>query len=132
MTKMSIRAGVAALAAVAALAVGGQVSSASAASFPGFAFPGFPASSFTTPVFAGAGFGVGTGANSVVPGPCATASPFDGQGRVGGINNQICMGAGLAFVGPSVGQIASVIGPTIIGPAVVGVLIVSAGNVSVG
>jgi hypothetical protein len=42
------------------------------------------------------------------------------------------MGSGLSFVGPSIGQIATVIGPTIIGPAVVGNSIVSAGNVAVG
>jgi hypothetical protein len=42
------------------------------------------------------------------------------------------MGAGLSFVGPAIGQIATVTGPTIIGPAVIGTSVVSAGNVAVG
>jgi hypothetical protein len=91
----------------------------------------------------------------VVDAPAAGASPFpdlttpvalpggaaagacgrpsvQGQGSVGGVNNQVCQGAGLSFTGPSVGLIATVIGPTIIGPAVVGTSIVSAGNGAVG
>jgi hypothetical protein len=48
------------------------------------------------------------------------------------VTNQQCLGAGLSFVGPSIGQIATVIGPTIIGPAVVGTSIQSAGNAAVG
>jgi hypothetical protein len=152
MMKMSIRMALAALAAFTALAVGGPVLSASAASFPGFALPGY-SGSFGTPFFGGlpsgglpsgglgsGGLGSGglpfggntTGNNIGVPGACSTASPFDGQGRVGGINNQVCMGAGLSFVGPAIGQVASVIGPTIIGPAVVGISVVSAGNVTIG
>jgi hypothetical protein len=40
----------------------------------------------------------------------------------------VCAG-GLSFVGPTIGQIASVIGPTIISPAVVGTsLIVASGS----
>jgi hypothetical protein len=42
------------------------------------------------------------------------------------------MGTGLSFVGPAVGQIAAVIGPTIIGPAVIGNVVVSAGNGAAG
>ena len=42
------------------------------------------------------------------------------------------MGTGLSFVGPAVGQIATVIGPTIIGPAVIGNVVVSAGNGAAG
>jgi hypothetical protein len=46
---------------------------------------------------------------------------------------QVCTGAGLTLIGPSVGQIATVIGPTIISPSVViGASVVSAGNVVVG
>jgi hypothetical protein len=39
------------------------------------------------------------------------------------------LGAGLSFTGPAIGQIATVIGPTIISPAVVGSpIVVSAGS----
>jgi hypothetical protein len=44
----------------------------------------------------------------------------------------VCQGTGLSFVGPAIGQIATVIGPTIIGPAVIGNVTVSAGSSSVG
>jgi hypothetical protein len=37
------------------------------------------------------------------------------------------VGGGLSFIGPAVGQVASVIGPTIIGPVYIGTSIVSAG-----
>jgi hypothetical protein len=60
--------------------------------------------------------------NTSIPGPCGTSSSAGA-----------CVGAGLSFIGPSVGQIASVIGPTIISPAVVGNNIaVSAGDAAVG
>jgi hypothetical protein len=39
------------------------------------------------------------------------------------------VGAGPVFVGPSVGQIATVMGPIIIGPTFIGALGVSAGSV---
>jgi hypothetical protein len=52
-----------------------------------------------------------------------------GSGDTGATENNVAMGVGgLSFIGPSVGQIASVIGPTIIGPSVVGGVVVSAGN----
>jgi hypothetical protein len=38
----------------------------------------------------------------------------------------------LSFIGPSVGEIASVVGPTIIGSTVIGQVNVSAGPVHVG
>jgi hypothetical protein len=63
-------------------------------------------------------------------GPCGTLTA-DGQGGTAGVENRICVGSGLVFVGPSVGQVASVMGPTIIGPAVIGTSVVSAGNVAV-
>jgi hypothetical protein len=62
---------------------------------------------------------------------CVTATT-EGQGRVGGVANQSCVGAGgLSFIGPS-SAISTVIGPTIITPAFTGVVVVSGGNVAIG
>jgi hypothetical protein len=62
-------------------------------------------------------------------GPCGTVSQ-EGQGRVSGNEASVCQGAGLAFIGPSVGQVASVMGPTIISPGFVGTVITTTGNVA--
>jgi hypothetical protein len=62
------------------------------------------------------------------PGACGTVAG-EGQGATGGVDTHVCVGAGLAFVGPAIGQIATVIGPTIIGPAVIGTSVQSAGDV---
>lgn len=56
----------------------------------------------------------------------------EGQGATAGTENKICMGSGLVFIGPSVGQVAALIGPTVIGPAQIGNAVVSAGNVVAG
>jgi hypothetical protein len=110
-TPISIRGGLlASLAITVALAVGAPV--AEATPFPATTFPG-------------AGFNAG------VAGACGRSSA-EGQGATGGVTDQQCLGAGLAFAGPSIGQIATVIGPTIIGPAVIGTSVQSAGNVAVG
>jgi hypothetical protein len=61
-------------------------------------------------------------------GPCARATA-EGQGATGSGDPEVC--AVIAFVGPSVGQTASVIGPPIVGPAVIGTNVVSAGHVIV-
>jgi hypothetical protein len=53
------------------------------------------------------------------------------MGDAGGVQNQVC-GGGLTFVAPSVGQIASVVGPTIIGGVVNGPITSSAGPVIAG
>jgi hypothetical protein len=91
-----------------------------------FGVPAASASLYTVPASGG---GNGGGAGSLGPaGPCSTVSPHSGLGATAGTATQVCMGAGLAFVGPQIGQIATVIGPTIIGPAVVGSVVVSAGN----
>jgi hypothetical protein len=66
---------------------------------------------------------------SPVLGPCSGINGGDVQGPPGSSSNQVCIGAGLSFIGPAIGQIATVIGPTIIGPAFVGSINVSAGNV---
>jgi hypothetical protein len=70
---------------------------------------------------------------SMSPGsPCGTGDTPSEQGAVGGTTSSVCQGSGLSFIGPSVGQVATVIGPTVIGPATVGNAIVSAGNVIAG
>jgi hypothetical protein len=50
-----------------------------------------------------------------------------GQGTTGTTEPQVCIGSGVSFIAPSVGQVATVIGPTTIGPAQVNA-VVSAGN----
>ncbi|HWE12529.1 MAG TPA: hypothetical protein VG365_03405 [Solirubrobacteraceae bacterium] len=61
---------------------------------------------------------------------CAANTP-SGNGPAGGTTNQAC-GSVLSFIGPSVGQIATVVGPTIIGATVLAPITVSAGPVSNG
>jgi hypothetical protein len=65
------------------------------------------------------------------PGPCASISN-EAQGSTGGTAASVCQGSGLSFVGPAVGQVATIMGPTIISPGFVGTVILSAGNVAVG
>jgi hypothetical protein len=89
------------LAVTAALALGVQAAGASAAE------------NFTT---------------STLDGPCATYTGPEGQGGAAGINNQICIGAGGAAIGESIGQVATIAGPTISGSAVIGTSIVAAGD----
>jgi hypothetical protein len=67
---------------------------------------------------------IATGATS-----CGSATGQVEQGSFGITSAQLCNPGGLTFIGPAIGQIASVIGPTIISPAVVGnAIVVSAGN----
>jgi hypothetical protein len=122
MTSIRRRLGTA-VAVVAVLAVGAPVATASAqiplTGAPGAWFPG----------------AAGTGGTTVGPqnfpmGPCATGTGMEDQGRAGGSNNQACLGAGLAFQGPQIGQVASVIGPTMIGPNIGVTSVVAAGNAS--
>jgi hypothetical protein len=112
---------VGALAATATFAVGAPAAGASIAPSGQFALPTAFAPYPAAPIPA-------TG----VPGACGNAVVGEAQGRTGGNDIEACVGAGLSFVGPSIGQIATVIGPTTISPAVVGGSIVSAGNVAVG
>lgn len=92
------------------------------------------ASADILPAYGGPGVGgVGSGAPSATGsqgafGPCATAFGPNGQGAVAGTVSSVCQGAGLSFIGPAIGQVSSVIGPTIIGPAAIGNVVVSAGN----
>jgi hypothetical protein len=62
-------------------------------------------------------------------GSCSTAASLGVAAQPGGTQTLVCVGAGPVFVGPSVGQIATVMGPIIIGPAVIGATGVSAGSV---
>ncbi|MEN3278879.1 MAG: hypothetical protein V7607_19 [Solirubrobacteraceae bacterium] len=64
-------------------------------------------------------------------GQCGTVSQ-EGQGRASGNEASVCQGAGLVFIGPSVGQLATIVGPTIISPGFVGRVVQSTGNVAVG
>jgi hypothetical protein len=113
------------LAAVALLGLGAPVASAGAAPVGGFSMPPVPAMFSRVPLPSLAGYG------DLAAPFCGTSQGGLGQGHVGS-TILTCQGSGLTFVGPSVGQVATVIGPTIIGPAFVDSSIVSAGNVGVG
>jgi hypothetical protein len=104
---------VATLASIAVLAGAAPVASASI-------FPG------ATPV------PVAVGNASITPGACGESRGPEFQAATGETANAACLGAGLSFIGPSIGQIASVVGPTIVGSPVIGTLIVSAGNAAGG
>src|SRR5579884_3229698 len=60
-------------------------------------------------------------------GHCGDTLGGNGQGAVGGTANDVC-GSNLTYVGPAIGSIATVVGPTIIGPSTVGAVNVAAGN----
>ena len=64
--------------------------------------------------------------------PCAGTVGPEGQGNTGGSFASVCQGEGLAFVSPAIGQVGSVIGPTIIAPAAIGNVVVSAGSGTAG
>jgi hypothetical protein len=108
---------------------------AAAAAALGVLAAGPPAASANVgfPLSAGLGPSGVSGANvaPVGTGPCASVST-ERQGPTGENPTQICQGGGLVFVAPAIGQIASVIGPTIIGPAFVGTSVVSAGSAGLG
>jgi hypothetical protein len=78
-----------------------------------------------------AAWAIPAGNTSVTPGQCSSTIA-GGVGPPGQTTSQVCQGSGLTFIGPAVGQVASVIGPTTIGPAFIGTSIVSAGTVAVG
>jgi hypothetical protein len=103
----------AAMLVIVALAVGAPA--ASAMTWP--TFPSMPAGGLSLP---------GNAA-----GPCGTISN-EGQGRVSGNEASVCQGSGLAFIGPSVGQLATIMGPTIMSPGFVGTVIQTTGNVAIG
>jgi hypothetical protein len=116
---------VAALAVAAVLGVGAPAASASTAPTRQFSIPTAFARFQTTPVALSTPIGIPAGS-------CTEPTGVEGQGRVGGNDIFTCMGAGLSFIGPSLGQVSTVIGPTIISPGFAGNVIVSGGNVNVG
>jgi hypothetical protein len=102
---------------------------AGAASLP-FAFPAWPtAGGFAAwPTTGGIG-AIGVGGNQIGSAGCVGTNRPSVGGNNGSTSGQTC-GALLAFVGPQIGQIASVIGPTVIGsPGAV--VMVSAGPITV-
>jgi hypothetical protein len=128
---ISHRKSLAAAAAVAsALAFGAPAASASTALPTRFSMPTASAWWSARPLSATPY--LGTSSSTLIPGPCGSASDTPGQGATAGTASQVCMGSGLSFVGPAIGQIATVIGPTIISPGFVGNVVVSAGNGSIG
>ena len=71
-----------------------------------------------------AGISVGTAS------PCAPTVTGQIGGSPGTPVISVCLAPGaLSFVGPSIGQIAPAIGPTIIGPTVIGQQITNSGTV---
>ena len=63
-------------------------------------------------------------------GICAGVVANPGEIRAPDVEHQQC--AVLGFIGPAIGQIASVVGPTIISPGYAGTVIVASGNVVAG
>ena len=96
-------------AAIVALAVAAPVSGARAQVVPG---------------------GVAQGGQANGPSGCIDANAPSGVGDAGATVNQICGGV-LTFVGPSTGQLASAVGPTIIGSTILAPITVSPGPVAV-
>jgi hypothetical protein len=122
---------VAAVAVIAALAAGAAPAGASTVPSARFAFAPGLAGAAATPLFQA--LPVGIGGNAPSPGGCNTPIAGEGQGATGGVQNSACMGTGLSFIGPSIGQIASVMGPTNIGATIViGTSVVAAGDVMTG
>ena len=62
------------------------------------------------------------GLNTAVPIGACNSGDAGGQGSGGIADPHNCLGSGLVFNGPMIGQIATIIGPTVIGPAVVTVV----------
>ena len=84
-----------------------------------------PAANAQVPIGLGAPGGAATNGS-----PCSLPAGSIGVGPTGSPLEQVCAGFGnLAFVGPTIGQIATVVGPTIIGPAVGVQAVASAGPV---
>jgi hypothetical protein len=124
------------LLAVGALAVAAPVTGASAALSP-FSFfggTGFPAAytgvpgGYASGVLAASSGAFNGGPNTgITNSGCGQNRPsvFGGTGST----EQIACGAVLAFIGPSIGQINSQVGPTIIGSVVLAPVTVAGGNV---
>jgi hypothetical protein len=115
------------LIATGAVALAAPVSGASAAipTFPGFGSYTLPTS---FPTFPSLGSPTAIGGNQIGTAGCVGTNRPSLGGNNGSTSSQSC-GAVLSFSGPQIGQIASVIGPTIIGSPNVSVK-VSAGSIT--
>jgi hypothetical protein len=119
------RAFVSALVVGAAIGVSAPAAGASTGPVPQFAFP---TAGFSAPTF-----GLPAGGSGNVLGACGASTGPQGNGATGGTAVQVCQAPGaLSYVAPAVGQISSIVGPTIIGPAVGVSVIQSAGSVGGG
>jgi hypothetical protein len=106
-----------------AAVLGATAPGASASSLPTPAF-GWPAGGSPSPTYAwnfppldaNAG-AVGSGSGGICGSSSATQGGIGGS-TAGGTTAQVCLGPGaLSFVGPAIGEVSSIVGPTIIGPA---------------
>ena len=110
-----------ALAVGALLGVTTPAASASISPTPAFALPtgalaspAYPSSFAAFDWSAGA---VGSGSGGICGSSTATQGGI-GASTAGGTTAQVCLGPGaLSFVGPAIGEVSSIVGPTIIGPA---------------
>jgi hypothetical protein len=75
--------------------------------------------------------GVVQGGQADAPSGCVDANAPSGVGDAGATVNQLC-GVVVAIVGPSTGQVATAIGPTVAGSIVLAPITVSSGPVAVG
>jgi hypothetical protein len=111
--------------AVAAVSLAAPLSGASAAIAPGGFFGGaFPLRTFAFPGGTTLAQGTQAGIDNSV---CGVNRPSV-IGSTGGTQTQACFSL-LTFIGPSIGQINSQVGPTIIGSTILGSVTVSAGSV---
>jgi hypothetical protein len=65
------------------------------------------------------------------PDSCGDNDHFETQGSDAGTTAKVCQGSGPVYIGPAVGQIARLVGPTVTGPSRVR-SIVSAGDAIMG
>jgi hypothetical protein len=128
----------AAVAALGALALAVPISNASAATNP-FAFWSSAAAPYAFPLFSATSFPIaqqGSVGGAVLSQPIAGTTTVTGCGEsrqelLGSgstLSNTSCYGL-LSFIGPSIGQINSQVGPTIIGSVILAPVTVSAGPV---
>jgi hypothetical protein len=89
-----------------------------------------PVSGARADVAVGAPGYVAQGGQADAPSGCTGSNAPSGVGDAGATDNQLC-GIVLAFVGPSIGQVSTTMGPTIIGSTVLAPVTVSAGPVAV-
>jgi hypothetical protein len=75
--------------------------------------------------------GAAVGGNQIGQAGCVGTNRPSVGGNAGSTANQTC-GAALAFTGPAMGQIASVVGPTMIGAQIFAPVVASAGPPIVG